>query len=76
LVIKNAEEGTQSFKVRPEELSIIKDYLDSKETRPSIMLASFGRRAIIRFANESIRQKSILAYCGSKENGGVVDNCA
>ena len=77
LIIDNSREGTQSFKVWPDELSVIKEYLESDNTKPRIDLGGFGlRAAFIRFENEPIRQKSIVDYKGPKENGGVVDNCA
>lgn len=77
LVIDNASEGIQSFKVWPDELGIIKDYLESKDTKPSINLGGFGGRAVhVRFINERVRKESSLNYSGPKKNNGVVDNCA
>jgi len=59
LIVNNGSEGTQSFEVRPDELSIIRDYLESRDTEPHIKLGGFGLRvAHIRFVNEPIRKKS------------------
>jgi hypothetical protein len=77
LVIDNASEGVQLFKVWPDELGVIKDYLESKNTKPSISLGGFGGRAVhVRFVNERVRKESIANYSGPKKNNGVVDNCA
>lgn len=78
LVINNKPIDVISFKIPPDELSIIDDYLKGIESENTKLIVKYRNNTFkdisVRFENEQVRQKSIQEYIASKCDKCVVSS--